>query len=195
MISRSARRRLFVFGVWPLFGILFGFQIQISMLAHHHSWVRILSYQVFVWSLWIAYAFAIRALLRIPGLRRLSAPAVLAHLAVALGFGVTHVVFWVATELVLKPYDFMNPTSFGDRFVQVLTFQLPLEALLYGLVALAWRLDHAAAHALERERRAAQLETSLAKARLTALELQTQPHFLFNTLNGIGALVRGNQNA
>ena len=32
------------------------------------------------------------------------------------------------------------------------------------------------------------------QARLHALELQTQPHFLFNTLNGIGALVRAGQN-
>jgi len=195
MISRAARRRLFVFGVWPLFGILFGFQIQISMLTHHHSWARILSYQVLVWSLWIVYAFAIRALLRVPALARFLMRSVLTHVPVALAFGVTHILLWVGSEFVLVPYDFMNPTNFADRFGQVLLFQLPLEVLLYGLVALAWRLDDAAAQARERERRAAQLETSLARARLTALELQTQPHFLFNTLNGIGALVRGNQNA
>src|SRR5258705_588256 len=47
----------------------------------------------------------------------------------------------------------------------------------------------------ERERRAAQLETSLAEARLHALSLQIQPHFLFNTLNGIASLVRAGQNA
>src|SRR5258705_479343 len=47
----------------------------------------------------------------------------------------------------------------------------------------------------ERERRAAQLETSLAEARLHALSLQIQPHFLFNTLNGIASLVRVGQNA
>ena len=41
--------------------------------------------------------------------------------------------------------------------------------------------------------RAAQLETSLAEARLHALELQIQPHFLFNTLNAISALVRTGQ--
>ena len=45
----------------------------------------------------------------------------------------------------------------------------------------------------ERELRAAQLEKSLAEARLHALELQIQPHFLFNTLNAISALVRVGQ--
>jgi two-component system LytT family sensor kinase len=38
--------------------------------------------------------------------------------------------------------------------------------------------------------RAAQLEASLAGARLHALELQIQPHFLFNTLNAISSLIR-----
>lgn len=44
----------------------------------------------------------------------------------------------------------------------------------------------------EREQRAAALESSLARARLHALQAQLQPHFLFNTLNSITALVRQN---
>jgi len=44
----------------------------------------------------------------------------------------------------------------------------------------------------EREQRAAALESSLAHARLHALQAQLQPHFLFNTLNSITALVRQN---
>jgi signal transduction histidine kinase len=40
------------------------------------------------------------------------------------------------------------------------------------------------------QRQQAALERSLAEARLHALSLELQPHFLFNTLNGIAALVR-----
>jgi sensor histidine kinase YesM len=42
----------------------------------------------------------------------------------------------------------------------------------------------------ERERRALALETTLAQARLRALQAQLQPHFLFNTLNAIATLLR-----
>ena len=41
----------------------------------------------------------------------------------------------------------------------------------------------------ERERRAAQLEGQLAKARLQTLKSQMQPHFLFNTLHSISSLM------
>jgi two-component sensor histidine kinase len=42
----------------------------------------------------------------------------------------------------------------------------------------------------ERERRALFLESNLAKARLNMLKAQLQPHFLFNSLNAIAALLR-----
>jgi LytS/YehU family sensor histidine kinase len=42
----------------------------------------------------------------------------------------------------------------------------------------------------ERELHAARLETELASARLEALAAQLQPHFLFNTLHGVSALMR-----
>ena len=43
--------------------------------------------------------------------------------------------------------------------------------------------------AQERERRALALESSLAQARLEALRLQLNPHFLFNSLNAVAGLV------
>jgi len=47
----------------------------------------------------------------------------------------------------------------------------------------------------ERERQAAALATELVQARLQALRMQINPHFLFNTLNTISSLVHENPDA
>ncbi len=47
----------------------------------------------------------------------------------------------------------------------------------------------------ERERQTAALATELVQARLQALRMQINPHFLFNTLNTISALIHDNPNA
>jgi signal transduction histidine kinase len=47
----------------------------------------------------------------------------------------------------------------------------------------------------ERERHAGMLEAGLAKARLQTLQMQLQPHFLFNALNSIASLIHENPSA
>jgi sensor histidine kinase YesM len=46
------------------------------------------------------------------------------------------------------------------------------------------------AHALRLELQASELKTQLVRAQLSALSMQLQPHFLFNTLNAVMVLVR-----
>jgi two-component system, LytTR family, sensor kinase len=56
-------------------------------------------------------------------------------------------------------------------------------------------LSHASVYfrrSQQRDRRAIELETQLERSRLQALRMQLQPHFLFNTLNGISTLVQVN---
>ena len=60
---------------------------------------------------------------------------------------------------------------------------------LAGLVVIARVLYDIARTAREKERRALTLETQLARAQLEQLRGQLQPHFLFNAINGIAALV------
>jgi sensor histidine kinase YesM len=47
----------------------------------------------------------------------------------------------------------------------------------------------------ERERKANELARNVAEARLSALQMQVHPHFLFNSLNAIAALVHKNPQA
>ncbi|HZI21187.1 MAG TPA: histidine kinase [Gemmatimonadales bacterium] len=71
----------------------------------------------------------------------------------------------------------------------------PSDGLLYWAVL---AIDYGVRHYRElkdRELRASQLEAQLAAARLEALQMQLQPHFLFNALHTIGQLVRTGQDA
>src|SRR5581483_1635590 len=47
----------------------------------------------------------------------------------------------------------------------------------------------------DREVRSSQLQAKLAQAQLAMLKMQLQPHFLFNTLNAVSALIRDNPHA
>ncbi len=72
--------------------------------------------------------------------------------------------------------------NFGYEFETNVTTML-LVALAYAVLLRV--------HAVRHEHRVASaLQLSLAEARLHALTVELQPHFLFNTLNGIAALVR-----
>ncbi|MFM8360635.1 MAG: sensor histidine kinase [Verrucomicrobiota bacterium] len=78
---------------------------------------------------------------------------------------------------------------FGEvlRYVLVATFFFNM--LVYWVVVTG---AHAFAYYRsfrERERRVLELESRLTSARLQALQMQLNPHFLFNALNGIGTLM------
>ena len=77
----------------------------------------------------------------------------------------------------------------GARVMRSWYGTLPTLISIYGAVLVAaWGITEAR----ERERRtlrASQLEALLQSAQLAALRAQLQPHFLYNTLNGIAALV------
>ncbi len=60
---------------------------------------------------------------------------------------------------------------------------------IYALILLAHNAFDYYRRFMAGERRAAQLQTQLAQAQLQALKMQLQPHFLFNTLHSISALI------
>jgi two-component system LytT family sensor kinase len=78
--------------------------------------------------------------------------------------------------------------SMGSAMIRYLAFDTMIYALVV-MAALAWLY---AREAQERTLAAATLQGQLVEARLHALTAQLQPHFLFNTLNAISALVREN---
>jgi two-component system LytT family sensor kinase len=78
-----------------------------------------------------------------------------------------------------------QPRETAFLILRRITFQFPV---FWGLVGVAHALRFYE-RAKGREQREAELEACLAQARLQALRMQLNPHFLFNTLNSIASLV------
>jgi two-component system, LytTR family, sensor kinase len=85
--------------------------------------------------------------------------------------------------------------SFWTTLAQFFRLNFHANVLTYwALVGLAWGTDTYAKYR-DRELAASRLQTQLAQAELGALKMQLQPHFLFNTLNAIAALLKTNPDA
>lgn len=76
-----------------------------------------------------------------------------------------------------------------DMFRGRLSSTLAFDIVVYSLIAAVVYLVQYARDARRREMAAARLSATLARTQLQALQAQLQPHFLFNTLNSILALI------
>ncbi len=179
---------------WTAFGVITGIQVWISMITHGHSVPLLIFYYVMVWEAWLLATAAIVWLARRFPVVPAGRLAILIHSLAACVIAVIHSFYWVGLMILLKPYDRMTTEPSKLNLSDILFYRLPLEWLLYCLVLGAAMAFEFYERYRERGLRAAQLEASLADARLHALELQIQPHFLFNTLNAISGLVRSKRN-
>ncbi|HKS07556.1 MAG TPA: histidine kinase [Gemmatimonadaceae bacterium] len=135
----------------------------------------------------IVLPFVLQLAMRFP-LTPLRVPVVALHILIFLSLSVAHAVVdaWaVAQEMP----EVVHMFAAIPRMTRSWYNTMPTMVSLYGGVLLAaWGITEAR----ERQRRtlrASQLESQLQAARLAALRAQVQPHFLYNTLNGIAALV------
>ena len=83
----------------------------------------------------------------------------------------------------------MENTSWWTQVTRTYFLNFDWEMMTYWAIIGFW---HATAYyrvAQDRALKASQLETRLAEAQLQALQRQLHPHFLFNTLNAISALM------
>jgi signal transduction histidine kinase len=97
---------------------------------------------------------------------------------------------WVTVQ-VGHATGHVEPTVTVAQHLRYSVVELLLyDLLIYGgVVAVAAGIDYARRYQ-ERDLRASQLETQLERARLETLQMQLQPHFLFNALHSIAMLVR-----
>jgi two-component system LytT family sensor kinase len=178
---------------WLLVGLLSGIQVWISMITHGHSVPRLVGYYVLLWLPWIPFSGLIGWLLRRWPILRHRRRNIALHLAAALALGLVHSTVWVALTVGMQPFDRMTEVFTPLDVAGFVAAQVPVELIVYGGVLAVLHGAGFYRRAREREVHTAKLEADLISSRLQALELQLQPHFLFNTLNSVSALVRAGQ--
>jgi len=191
-LRRRRWRWAFYVGLWTFVGLLFVIPVIAQSLAERQGipWSKVISdfLNWYIWGLlspliwWISQRF--------PFERR----KLLSWVPINLACGLIVSLLFVVLVLIKK--DLITAVRFG-RFSFNALGDLP--DYLYGgfeFFLLPYFAIVAFAHALSyyqkyraRELKTSRLETQLAQAHLEVLKMQLRPHFLFNTLNAISALM------
>ena len=165
-------------------------QTYLSMLDHGHAFGRIFAWQFCCWAFW---ALATPAVLRGgAALRRAPRAAAVWLRLAALGLALIalHLAVTPLLTLWMQPYLPLVSAGYADIFRGQLKWLLPIDVMAFAmLVLIGWAVS-VYRRAQQLEVRESRLEADLSRAQLEMLRLEIQPHFLFNTLNAIAALIR-----
>ena len=193
-----ASTRVFAVGaaVATVLALSIAAQTYLSMLGHGHSFKRMLAWQLTTWAFW---ACAAPVVLRRGAEFLARRPRTLADVVPLVWLGTlllsVHSVLSAQLTMSIQPFVPVETYTLVQAWAAQLPVRFAIDLFAYGLlIALGGALwTHRRAQDLEvRESR---LEAELARAQLHALRLEIEPHFLFNTLNAITALVRLKENS
>src|SRR5208283_2967619 len=154
------------------------------------SWGFSLAYGCALWFWWALVVYLLwRSTSRWPSSLRVSFRALVVHSLIAVGVVTLHLGFLQgATQLIVR----LGPEAVKAEYQGLDIFCLPrfgMELLMYGLCWLACATVNTQLTAQRDSMRSLELEKQLSAAHLRALQMQIEPHFLFNTLNAIASLV------
>ncbi len=191
--SLTTRQRLLILAAWAVFGLLESSKAYVAaaLRGDSASWTTALVGNMPWWLCWAALTPAVFWL---AGRFRIDRPGravpLLVHFAASLGFAAAH--------LAVTGALFYYTITRGGAFVRDVGHQVQLffdgylivDMLTYwAVVGGFYAIDY---HGRYREGllAGARAEARAAEARLDALRMELNPHFLFNALNAVAGLVR-----
>ena len=189
---------VWIAGVWLGFGILDGIDSLLVMHAEgmHHAWGRLFLTDVITWVPWaLATVPVMRLNQRYPLTKWRSAKTWFYHLLACTTLDFVWTFWHVSLEFLLNPYATPTPHKpFYTLWLHLSGEHALISLILYGaIIAVDTVLDSRASLARQ-QAETARLNEQLSKAQLDALRRQIEPHFLFNTLNSVSALIREQRN-
>jgi two-component system, LytTR family, sensor kinase len=190
--KHTASVRLIV-GVATLLGAFSTFQAYnfVRLFSEHKQ--PLFSLAVMNFSFWYGWALLAPIVLwvarRFPLERGIWKRSVPVHLIAVFVLIFVHVMLTEWVFVSVPNSGWQGRLTWWQRVTRNFIMNFDWEMMTYGAII---GFSHAASYfrqAQDRALRTLQLETRLAEAQLQALQRQLHPHFLFNTLNGISALM------
>jgi hypothetical protein len=190
------RHSLWIAIVWLAVGLITATQVVVGMaaLGRQLNWASLFFTTAAAWLFWAVATPVILSLSRrFPLLRARDWRNLPIHLAAALGLSVGRIAWSAALEWAINPIQDPNP-SYRTMFFTMVYMQFHTGLIFYGATVAIDNIVDSIRRLARGEAEAARLAAELSKAQLDALRRQLEPHFLFNTLNGISGLVREKRN-
>jgi signal transduction histidine kinase len=182
-----------ILAAWLVPALLSGFNtyMQDRLEGHSAEW----RWVIFNGVDWLLYAVLTPVVFRASRRFPLKRPHIAGRVAIHIAGALAMCVAWAAMGTVLRLAIFPRAADLTVYkmwlgFVSWVFTTLPFGVGVYfALVGIQHSFFYFA-QARERETQAARLAAQLSEARLAALRMQLNPHFLFNSLNAITVLVR-----
>lgn len=166
-------------------------QTYLAMRGHGHSFWRMLGWQSAVWWFWPIFTpLVCRLGGRLSAERPVTTQRVVHVVGLAVALIAVHTALAAQLAVWFQPYVPVTAKGFTTALVGLFGSQSVTDILIFLLLLFIGSTLAVSAQARQLALRESRLETALAKANLDALRLEIQPHFLFNTLNSIAALIR-----
>ena len=116
------------------------------------------------------------------------------HIAASMAYGLMQTAIMYGSRTLLYKVMSWGTYDFGDLWYSIL-MEYNKQALVYVILYIALIFLQSRRDAEAAKLRTAQLEQELAKSRLQSLQMQLNPHFLFNSLNAISSTMHENVDA
>ena len=177
---------------WFFLGVVFALQLYLSSMyfASPISWWQAFRWSVADWFLWGAFSLPIAWLsLSVPLSRRHWWESAVVHFTASLLVGILYIVVraWIGQ---FQRWAEGQAVSFPSAFFPLVVKSFVVNVIIYWALVLGISGARYYRDLQVRNMRAADLEKRLSEARLLALQMQLNPHFLFNTLNAVSSLMR-----